>query len=268
VKIALRALSAEIVFTGGSDGLFCSLIADAAHKNVLATLAILLQDQIGMVSDLSHLHDETEDVGVVVKQNALGNIGLELSGTAVHDTSSEVVLFFTKELAVNIDLFGRKFHRRRMVTLDTTKHEAVRQDSQLSECLFSRALVAEFLNRIEQLLVENRNMLHAAMVATLAAVVIVHLPIESRAWALLAEVAGKWADVEETDQGKEFANAILQWSSGQAPLVIGLQRETGLGRSGSTLLQCRSLVTSQRLAMKELTLMLCASSRMTRWNRI
>ena len=112
MKVVLRALSAEIMFTGRSDGLFCGLIADAAHENVLTTFAILLQDQIGMVSDLSHLHDETEDVRVVVKQNTLGNIGLELSGTVIHDTSSEVVLFFTKELAVNIDLFGRKFHRR------------------------------------------------------------------------------------------------------------------------------------------------------------
>jgi len=67
------------------------------------------------------------------------------------------------------------------------------------------------------------------MVAASAPIIRVHLPVELRAVALLAKVAGKWPDVEETDEGKEFANTILQWGSGQAPFVICLQSKACFG---------------------------------------
>jgi hypothetical protein len=51
------------------------------------------------------------------------------------------------------------------------------------------------------------------MVTVFAAIVFVHIPIEGRAWTLLAEVAGKWTDVEEAYKREELADAILQWCS-------------------------------------------------------
>ena len=100
-----------------------------------------------------------------------------------------------------------------MVTLDTTKHESISENTKLSEGLLARTLVAELLNGIQQLLIEDRNMLHAAVIAVLATILFIHIPIESRAWALLAEVTSEGADVEEANKRKEFADAVLEWSS-------------------------------------------------------
>jgi hypothetical protein len=63
-------------------------------------------------------------------------------------------------------------------------------------------------------------MLHAAMVTSSATAGLIHLPVEFRASALLAEVAGERLDVEEADKRKEFSNAVLQRSTGQTPLMI------------------------------------------------
>jgi hypothetical protein len=166
-----------------------------------------------MICDLSHLHNETENVGVVVEQDTLCNVCLELAGTVVHDTASKVVLFLSKELTVDVNFLGWEFHRRGMIALDTTKHESISENSKLSKRFLARTLIAKLLNGIQQFLIEDRDMLHAAMVTVSAAILLVHIPIEGRAWALLAEVAGKWTNIEETDEGEKFADAILQWCS-------------------------------------------------------
>jgi hypothetical protein len=87
-----------------------------------------------------------------------------------------------------------------MIALDATKHESIGQDAKLLERLGSRSLVAELLDGVEEFLIEYRNMLHATVVATRAAIVLVHLPVESRARTLLAEVARIWFDIEEADK--------------------------------------------------------------------
>ena len=53
-------------------------------------------------------------------------------------------------------------------------------------------------------------MLHATMATIFAAIVFIHIPIEGRAWALLAEVTGERADIEEANEGEEFANTVLK----------------------------------------------------------
>lgn len=123
-----------------------------------------------------------------------------------------------------------------MVSLDTTKHESIGKDSKLTECFFTWALVAELLNGVEKLLVEHRDVLHPTMVAALAAIVGIHLPVQSRAGTLLAEVAGEWFDVEETNQGEEFANTVLERCSRQTPFMICFQGKAGLCRASSSLL--------------------------------
>ena len=166
-----------------------------------------------MICDLSHLHNETENVGVVVEQDTLCDVCLESAGAVVHDTASKVVLFLSKELAVDVDFLGWEFHRRGMIALDTTKHESISENSKLSERFLPRTLIAKLLNGIQQFLIKDRDMLHAAMVTVSTAILLVHNPIEGRAWALFAEVAGEWSNIEEADKGEEFADAILQWCS-------------------------------------------------------
>jgi hypothetical protein len=124
-----------------------------------------------------------------------------------------------------------------MIALDTTQHESISENTKLSESLFPRTFIAKFLNGVQELLVEDRDMLHTAMVAVFATILFVHIPIESRAWTLLAKVAGERTDVEETDKREELADAVLQWGSRQAPFVICLESKASLGTSSSSLLR-------------------------------
>jgi len=110
IEVVFGTLATKFVTARRSNCFFCSLVTDAADKYVLTAFGILFQDEIRMVSDLTHLHNQTEDVGVIVEQNTLSDVCFELSGTVVHDTTSEIVLLFAKELTVDIDLLSWQFH--------------------------------------------------------------------------------------------------------------------------------------------------------------
>lgn len=73
-------------------------------QHILALSCILFQDQVRVIRNLSHLHNKTEDVGIVVEQDTLSDVGVEVALAVGHDTVGKVVLCFTKELAVNINL--------------------------------------------------------------------------------------------------------------------------------------------------------------------
>jgi hypothetical protein len=107
-----------------------------------------------------------------------------------------------------------------MIALDTTKHKAICEDAKLSESLFAWSLIPKFLDWIQQFLVEDGYMLHAAVITSLAAAESIHVPIESRARTLFAEVACKRANVEKPDEREEFADPVLKRSSGQTPFVV------------------------------------------------
>jgi hypothetical protein len=181
MQIILGTFTAEIMFACRPDSLLCSLVTDTADENILTTLTILLQDEIRVIRNLTHLHNETEDIGIVVEKNTLSDIGLKLSSTAVHNTTSKVILFLTKELTIDVDFLCWQLHSGRVVTLDTAKHKAISQDSKLLEGLCSWTFVAKLLNGIEQLLIEDRDVLHATVIAACAAIVLIHLPIQFRA---------------------------------------------------------------------------------------
>lgn len=65
-----------------------------------------------MICDLTHLHNETKYVGIIVQENTLSNVRLELAGTVIHDATSKVILFLPKELSINVYFLGGEFHRR------------------------------------------------------------------------------------------------------------------------------------------------------------
>ena len=107
MQVVPGTLAAEVVFARRSDSLLSRIITDTAVQDILATFTVLLQNQIRMICHLAHLHDKTEDIGIVVEENTLSNVCLELPGTAVHNAASEVILFLAEELTVNIDLLCR-----------------------------------------------------------------------------------------------------------------------------------------------------------------
>lgn len=100
-----------------------------------------------------------------------------------------------------------------MITLDATKHESISENTKFSEGLLARTPVAELLNGIQQLLIEDRNVLNTAVVAVPATIILVHIPIKSRARALLAEVTSERTDVEESNKREEFPDAVLERGS-------------------------------------------------------
>jgi hypothetical protein len=57
------------------------------------------------------------------------------------------------------------------------------------------------------------------------------------AWALFAEVAREWTDIEESNKGEEFSNAVLKRSAGEAPFMICLQGKACLCTACGTLLK-------------------------------
>lgn len=77
--------------------------------------------------------------------------------------------------------------------------------------------------------------------------VVAHGPLKLGTRALLAEVLGEWPHVEESDEGEELANAVLEWSACQAPAILDLQVETGFGSHCGPSLQRVALVLFEPL---------------------
>ena len=100
LDIILGASTTEFMTTTGPDGFFGGLVANATHENILSTLRMFLQNQIRVVGDQTHLHDETEDVGVVVQHDTTAHVGIELSSRAGHDALGKISLDLAKEFVV------------------------------------------------------------------------------------------------------------------------------------------------------------------------
>src|SRR5436309_2318461 len=59
-------------------GFLSHIIAYLADENLLASPALSSQKEIWMIGNLSHLHNEPEDVGVIVQHDALSDIVVKL----------------------------------------------------------------------------------------------------------------------------------------------------------------------------------------------
>lgn len=68
------------------------------------------------------------------------------------------------------------------------------------------------------------------------AALLIRAPLKLLAIALLAKVASNWTNLQESQEGKEFANPILHRSARKTPLIGGLQSETRLSNPRSALL--------------------------------
>ena len=84
LDIILGASTTKLMTTARSDCFLSRFIANTANENILAILRMLLQDQVRMISNLTHLHDETEDVSIVVQHDTSAHISIELSSGVGH----------------------------------------------------------------------------------------------------------------------------------------------------------------------------------------
>jgi hypothetical protein len=212
--VATDTGSAKVMFAPAAHRVLSWLITNATDKHVLSSFSMLFEKQVRMICNLSHLHDETKDVGVVVQKNTLGDVSVKLALAAGHDTVGKIVLFFSKELSVNVYFLDWKLHRVGMILLETTQHDAVSHQSQLLEGLMARTTVAKLLNGVEKLLVENRNMLHTSVFTAGTATILVHRPLKRRARALLTKVRCERSDVEKANQREKLSDSILERCAG------------------------------------------------------
>ena len=72
-------------------------------------------------------------------------------------------------------------------------------------------------------------------------------PVEFTALAFLAEITRKRFNLEEAEKREELADAVLNRSSRQTPLVVGLESEAGAGHASCTLLDIVSFVENQTM---------------------
>ena len=80
-----------------TDSFLGRLIADATDKDVLPTFSVFLQDQIRMVGNLPHLHDESENICIIIQHYATAHVSIELSARIGHDTLREIAFNLPEE---------------------------------------------------------------------------------------------------------------------------------------------------------------------------
>lgn len=85
--IVFGTLAAEVMAALGSNCIFGWFVTNTTHCNVEPWLRVFLQDKIWMVCDLAHLHDQAEDVGIVVQHDTTADICIKLSGGIGHDAA-------------------------------------------------------------------------------------------------------------------------------------------------------------------------------------
>jgi hypothetical protein len=93
------------------NSFFSRLVTNTAHHDILTAFCIFAENQIWVVCHLSHLHDEAENIGIVVKHHTLTDIGIELALGIGHDALREVAFHLTEELVVDNHIFWWEFHR-------------------------------------------------------------------------------------------------------------------------------------------------------------
>ena len=136
-----------------------------------------------------------------------------------------------------------------MIALHAPQHDAVRNKAKLAQRFFAQLIVMLLSDWVQELLVENRHVLKATMIAVLTLLGFVLGPMKLGAAAFLAKVAGERLDLEKPKKRKEFADSILDRCSRQTPLVVCMERETSLGNSSRASLDIVGFVKDQAVVM-------------------
>jgi hypothetical protein len=207
---AFDTSTAKVVATSRADCILCRFVANDTNQDILPSFGMFLENEIWMICDLTHLHNETEDVGIIVEHYTSSNVGLELAVGVGHDAAGKVMFLDAKELIVDPNVLGRKLHGCSVITLHPSKHEAICQELELIKCLLSRSSMAMCLDWVQELMIENGDMMESTVRTFVAPFgLIVQGPVQLFARTCLAHVASKWLDFEESQQREEFSYPVL-----------------------------------------------------------
>ena len=70
---------------------------------------MFLEDKIRVIGYLPHLHDQTENVGVVIEHNTSADVGVELARRVGHDTAGEIMFDLAEELVMDGDTVKMRY---------------------------------------------------------------------------------------------------------------------------------------------------------------
>ena len=187
-NIVFSTSATEFVVAARANWFFGCLVADAADEDILTACGVLFEDEIRVVCYLTHLHDQAKDVGVIVEHNTTADIGVECSSHVGHDAGGEVPLDLAEELIVDDNFLWWELHRCCVVSLHASKHDTVCHEAELVQSLATERRVLPLSDRVEQFLIEDRNMVEASMVAGCTFLALVLVPMKFCTGAFLAEV--------------------------------------------------------------------------------
>lgn len=219
MEVVTGAFSTKFVSTGRSDGLLGRLVTNAADQDILTTFRTLLQDQVRMICDLTHLHDQTEDVGVIIEYDSLSHVCIELAIGICHDARRKVAFDLPEEFVMDDYMFGRQFHRSRVVSFESTKHYSIREQAQFVHAFLTNIRII-LGDRVENFLDENGDMVETTVMAYVAALRCVLRPMQFLTRTHLAKIASHRLNLQESEKREEFADTVLNGCARQAPLEI------------------------------------------------
>lgn len=101
LNIILCTFATELMATTRPNRILRRLITDPTDQDIESRLHVFLQDEIGMIRDLPHLHDQTEDIGVVIEHDTPADVGVKLAGRVSHDTAGEIMFNLAEKFIMN-----------------------------------------------------------------------------------------------------------------------------------------------------------------------
>lgn len=103
LNVVFGTLAAKLVVTARSNRILRRLITYAADQNIESGLHMFLQNEIRVIGYLPHLHDQTENVGVIIEHDTSANVGVKLTRGVGHDTTREIMFDLAEEFIMDSD---------------------------------------------------------------------------------------------------------------------------------------------------------------------
>lgn len=213
------------MLANSSNRIFGRVVAE--HADQLLVFSLLFGHQVGMVSTLTHLHEQLKDVGIVVEYGACFDIRGEGASNAGIERGIDVFFFVAKVIAAHNHCTGRKAQVVSALDLGSSQHNSIQQEAKLLEGNTAIVDIAVGLNRLENFIIPPADVAHGRMVAGIAGALVGETPSNLLARTFGAIVVGKWVGLHETDQRVQLTNAVLQRGTSERPLEVALHIEHG-----------------------------------------
>jgi hypothetical protein len=203
------------------DGLLSLIIAQRANKGRIGCpFHVSAKHKIGVVSYLSHASNQSKDIGVVIEDDALIDIGVELSVRVAVDGCIEVFFLLVEVISPNFHNARRQSKVICTFKLGSSQHDLAENQSEFTHCNHAVPFSAITLNLPQKRMIEEVEMMHDNMTALVTMTPVGKLPVVRRARALDAKILAKRFNSQKSNERVNLTNSILQRSPRQAQAVL------------------------------------------------